>query len=58
MAVPEVFRLPELKSLDLFEVTVDTLQDHMTKGRITSVDYVAFCLERIRIVGDPFTLNL
>lgn len=48
--VPHIFRLPKLNGLDLFEVTVDQLQDHYRKGRLTSTGYVRFCLERIRAV--------
>ena len=48
--VPKIFRLPTLKSLDLYEATVEILQNHMSHGNLTSVDYVTFCLERIRQV--------
>ena len=55
--VPEVFRLATLKSVDLYEVTVEDLQHHMSIGTITSVDYVTYCLERIRTVCTPL-LNI
>jgi len=51
--VPEIFRLPALKSIDLYEVTVEDLQHHMSHGKLTAVDYVTYCLERIRVVGIP-----
>jgi len=51
--VPKIFRLPALKSIDLYEVTVEDLQHHMSHGKINAVDYVTYCLERIRVVGVP-----
>lgn len=51
--VPPVFRLGTLKSLDLYEVTVNKLQHLLSSGRITSVEYVVFCLERIHKVSLP-----
>lgn len=55
--VPDLFRLPALKSRDLYEVTVKDLQHHMSQGKINAVDYVTYCLERIRVVGIPFFLE-
>lgn len=49
--VPEPFRMALLKSLDLCEVRVEELQRHMAEGKISSVDYVTYCLERIRKVS-------
>lgn len=45
--VPEVFELPQCHGLDLFEVTVDELQHHLSSGNLTSVQYTTFCLENI-----------
>lgn len=52
-SVPEIFRLPFLKSLDMYEVTVEDLQNHMSQGKVTSLDYVTYCLERVRKVRTP-----
>lgn len=49
--IPEVFKLHKCNGLDLFEVTVDELQHHLSNGNLTSVQYTAFCLENIRKVG-------
>jgi len=51
--VPNIFRLPPLKSIDLYEVTVEDLQHHISHGKINAVDYVTYCLERIRVVSIP-----
>jgi hypothetical protein len=51
--VPEVFRLETLDSLNVFEITVDRLQYFYARG-LTSVEYVKFCLERIRKVRNIF----
>ena len=53
--VPQVFRVEALKSLDLYEVTIDDLRQYLADGRLTSVDYVDFCLQRIRRVCGRFT---
>ncbi|KAL8902139.1 MAG: hypothetical protein Q9207_004858 [Kuettlingeria erythrocarpa] len=49
--VPEPFRMPLFKSLDLYEITVEEVQRYMASGRISSLDYVTYCLERIRLVN-------
>lgn len=48
--VPEVFQMPLLGSLDLYETTVKDLQQYMSNGELSSLDYVTHCLERIRVV--------
>ena len=52
--VPDVFRMPLLGSLDLYEVTVKDLQQYMSKAELSSQDYVSYCLERIRSVRLPW----
>lgn len=49
--VPEIFRLEELNGLNLYEVSIAELQDCFSKGRFTSVEYVGFCLDRVRKVN-------
>lgn len=56
--MPEVFRLRPFKSLDLYEVTVEALQQHMSNGDMTSVEYVTYCLERIHAVSSPSATTL
>src|ERR1700733_6187619 len=46
--VPETFRVDSLAGQELFEVTIQQLQDHFKKGHFTSVEYVKYCLSRIR----------
>ena len=46
--VLKIFRLPTLKSLELYEITMEELQNHMSHGNLISIDYVTFCFERIR----------
>lgn len=49
--VPHVFRMEKFKSLDLDEITIDKLQHLLADARLTSVEYVKFCLDRIHKVG-------
>jgi hypothetical protein len=49
--VPTVFKLELLNTIDLFEVSLPDLQKHMSDGKFSSVEYVKFCLERIRKVS-------
>ena len=60
--VPTRFRVNDLKSLKLFETTIGDLQSYLAAGRITSVEYVEYCIERIRTVCSPnverFSLTL
>ena len=49
--IPEVFRMQPLRSLDLYEITVEALQSHMSSGKLTSIDYVTYCLDRIHSVS-------
>ena len=53
-SVPRPFRLEIFKSLNLYEVTIEELQAFFSDGRLTSHEYVEFCLERIRTVCDLF----
>jgi amidase len=46
--VPETFRVDSLAGHELFEVTIQQLQEHFKKGHFTSVEYVKYCLSRIR----------
>ena len=45
--LPHLFRLEELKGVDLYERSVEELQKYLSEGRFTSVDYVKSCLRRI-----------
>ena len=49
--VPHRFHLEELKGLDLYESSVQEIQQHLSEGHFTSVEYVKFCLQRIRNVN-------
>ena len=49
--VPHLFRLQELKGLDLYEKSVEDIQRHLSEDHFTSVDYVDFCLQRIHDVN-------
>ena len=52
-SVPPIFRVNGFNSLDLYEVTVNKLQQLLSDGRLTSVEYINFCLERIHKVSLP-----
>ena len=49
--IPNPFRLEELKGFDLYENSVEEIQQFLSKGHFTSVDYVKFCLQRIHTVN-------
>ena len=49
--IPHLFRLEELKGLDLYESSVEEIQQWLSEGHFTSVDYVEFCLQRIHNVN-------
>ncbi|KAL9044546.1 MAG: hypothetical protein Q9214_002324, partial [Letrouitia sp. 1 TL-2023] len=51
--VPAPFHLKSLNSIDLYEVSIAELQQHYTSGTFTAIDYVQFCLDRIRVI-DPY----
>jgi amidase len=51
--VLQIFRVNQLAGYELFEATIEQLQDHLTKGHFTSVEYVQYCLSRIRAI-DPY----
>ena len=46
--VPNVFQLQKCNGVDVFEVSVDELQHHLSCGDFDSLTYVKFCLENIR----------
>lgn len=54
---PPCFRLGDLKNSDLYEITIEQLQSYFADGQITSVDYVRFCVERIRTVRQTQALD-
>lgn len=49
--VPHLFRLEELKGLDLYEISVEGIQQRLAEGHFTSAEYVDFCLRRIHTVN-------
>ena len=49
--IPHLFCLEKLNGLDLYESSVGQIQQYLSHGHFTSVDYVKFCLERIRVVN-------
>ena len=49
--IPNLFCLEKLKGLDLYESSVEQIQQCLSQGHFTSVDYIKFCLERIRVVN-------
>lgn len=49
--VPSPFVLKHLGSLDLYEVTLSELQRLFSDKKLTSVEYVQFCLDRIHQVN-------
>ncbi len=51
--VPQTFRVQPLKGVELFEMTIEELQQCLTDRRFTSVDLVKFCLQRIHFVRAP-----
>ena len=55
--VPDKFHVQSLKGIELYEVSVENLQRYLTEGHFSSVDYVRFCLERIRCVRNPLFYN-
>lgn len=50
-SVPPIFSLPQLKGHDLFEITVDELQNFYSSKAFTSEEYTQFCLDRIQAVN-------
>ena len=50
-SVPHLFRMKELEGLDLYESSVQDIQQHLSEERFTSVDYVKFCIQRILAVN-------
>ena len=49
--IPHLFHLEELRGLDLYESSVEEIQQYLSDGCFTSVDYVRFCLLRIHSVN-------
>lgn len=48
--IPGIFHMERLNGLDVFEMPIAELQNHLAQQSFTSEEYVAFCLERIRRV--------
>jgi amidase len=48
--MPDVFHLEACRGHDLFEISADKLQHLFSTEALSSVEYVTFCLERIRKV--------
>ena len=48
-SIPEVFRVGNVDSFNVYELTIDRLQYIYSCG-LTAVEYTEFCLERIRRV--------
>lgn len=48
--MPEVFHMRPCHGHNLYEVSVDRLQHLFSTESLSSVEYVTFCLERIRKV--------
>lgn len=55
--IPPVFLLERLESIDLFEITIQDLQRHLSNGSFTSKQYVEFCLSRIQQVCDSKAID-
>ena len=55
--LPYCFRLNDLKSSNLYEITIKDLQSSLAAGRFTSVDYVRCCIDHIRRVRLFLSLN-
>ena len=49
--MPPIFRLPNLKGHDLFEITVDKLQHLYSSGAFSAIEYTQFCLDRIQRIN-------
>ena len=49
--VPDPFKIEPLKSFDLYEATVAQIQKCLEEGKFSSVEYVHFCLDRVRKVN-------
>ena len=45
------FQLGKLNGQEVYEATIDELQHHLSNRNFTSVEYVGFCLDRVRKVG-------
>lgn len=41
----------KLNGQEVYEATIDDLQHHLSNRNFTSVEYVGFCLDRVRKVG-------
>lgn len=49
--IPPALHFPKLKGQDLFEVSVDELQQLYSSGAITTLEYTLFCLNRIHAIN-------
>lgn len=47
-----IFRVPLLNSIQIEEISIDELQQHLALGTFTSYELTIFCLERIRQVRE------
>ncbi len=49
--MPQAFHSPRLQGQDLFEVSVDELQQLYSSGAFTALEYTRFCLNRIHAIN-------
>ena len=49
--IPKIFCLENLNDVDLFDITIERLQKHLSDYDFTSLELVNSCLKRIRNVG-------
>ena len=50
-SIPPVFRMQDLNSHDLYEITLQELQLFLSFLKFSSVEYVKFCVDRINKVS-------
>ena len=48
--VPEPFKLPHIRGIDLYEVTIDRLHQLYTSDELSIAEYTQLCLSRVRTV--------
>jgi amidase len=49
--VPQIFHVPKLNGHDMFEITVDELQNFFSTKAFTSEEYTKYCLDRIQVTN-------
>jgi amidase len=49
-STPTAFKMAKLNGVDLYEITINQIQNCFEHGQFTSADYVRYCLDRIRKV--------